>query len=223
MLKNASCVADGKWKSWCRRGWSSCRIRRITLPMTRVFLAAWGSAVLIVGAGCAAHSVKHTAPDESKPHVTWDIRAGGEHGDERLVCDNTTPAASCVLPASTTANPTRATAGLYLHSGARQVTYLGMMRVSFMQGSTVLRDREVSARLEPGVRPLAVTVNGLVTTEPGQYEFSIGLDALEEGATTPQRIAQTVPVTVSQAVIDWTDVRASDRLLAHSRSAPHTP
>jgi len=37
--------------------------------------------VLPMSGACAAHGVTHTAPDESRPHISWEIRTGRTTGE----------------------------------------------------------------------------------------------------------------------------------------------
>ena len=37
---------------------------------------------LVALASCTGHRVVPDAPDESRPHITWDLRTGGTEGDE---------------------------------------------------------------------------------------------------------------------------------------------
>ena len=62
--------------------------------------------------GCAGHGPVHVAPDESRPHLTWEIRAGGQDGDGEPICGASQRAKPCVLRASTEKNPSLATVRL---------------------------------------------------------------------------------------------------------------
>lgn len=148
------------------------------------------------GACGAGHRVAHVAPNESRPHFTWEIRTGGDIGDTDLVCGSAQPAPNCVLTASTEQRRTLTTVHLYLHAAAQPTSYLGFMRVPFVEGSEQREAREVSATVSPGSQAVGATVSGNVTSKPGSYTFSISLDATRSGVPTPQRIAQQIPVTV---------------------------
>ena len=88
------------------------------------------------------------------------------------------------------------TVHLYLHAAAQPTNYLGFMRLPFMEGSEHRQSGEISATVSSGNQPVAATVSGSVTSTPGSYTFRISVDATQPGRTTPQRIAQEVPVTV---------------------------
>jgi hypothetical protein len=60
--------------------------------------------VLPLSAGCAGHRPTHVAADESRPHITWEIRTGGDLGDDVLVCGSPEPTRTCVLGASSERN-----------------------------------------------------------------------------------------------------------------------
>lgn len=100
----------------------------------RLHLALW----LAFSAGCT-HRVSHTAPDESRPHISWDIRAGGDLGDARVVCASTDTTPNCVLDATTEQRRSLVTVHLSLHAAAEQTTYSGSLRVPFIQGAGGLR------------------------------------------------------------------------------------
>lgn len=152
--------------------------------------------IVVVTSGACGHRVAHVAPDESRPHVTWEIRAGGEAGDAELVCGSTRPSQRCVLTASTPDRQSTATVRLFLHAARRQTRYLGVMRVPFIEGAERLAGREVSATVPPDSQPVGASVSGPVTPTPGEYMFRVSLDAQEDGTAMAQRIEDEVPVSV---------------------------
>lgn len=153
--------------------------------------------MLAMCAGCAAsHGAVHVAPDESRPHITWEIRTGGDDGDRDFVCGSSQPAKSCVLPASTDKVPTAATLHLLVHAAAQPTSYLGSMRAPFFGGDAHRKLGEVNATVEPGSRPVGTTVVGRATSMPGKYTLAISVDATQPGAQSPVRISQNVPVVV---------------------------
>ena len=83
------------------------------MPRTsaRALLIPFGIAT--AGAG---HRVAHVAPDESRSHITWEIRAGGDTGDDDFVCGSSQPSRECVLVDSTANRRSRVTVHLYLHA-----------------------------------------------------------------------------------------------------------
>jgi hypothetical protein len=155
----------------------------------------WYALLPITGA-CAAHGVTHTAPDESRPHISWEIRTGSTTGDDDLVCASSQPSPVCVLAASTKETSALATVHLFLHAAAQPTIYKGGMRVPFISGSGQNNGTEVSADVAPGSQPVGTTVSGLVTSKPGRYALTISLDATQPGTSTPLRVAQEIPVTV---------------------------
>ena len=83
---------------------------------------------------CASHGVTHTAPDESRPHISWEIRSGAG-GDADLVCGSAEPQPRCVL---TTGNGNRrmnATVHMYLHAARQPTNYVGGIRTAFLEGT----------------------------------------------------------------------------------------
>lgn len=152
--------------------------------------------VTCISAACSGHRVPHVAPDESRPHITWEIRSGGDLGDDRLVCGSSQPSLQCVLTASTADRPSLTAVHLYLHAARQQTSYLGVMQVPLMEGSARRADREVSATVPPGSQPVGHTVTGNVTSKAGDYTLSVSLDAIQPGMTMPQRIQERASVTV---------------------------
>jgi hypothetical protein len=152
--------------------------------------------LLPISGACAAHGVTHTAPDESRPHISWEIRTGGPLGGDQLVCGSSQASPTCTLAASTAQAPALATVHLFFHAAAQPTSYLGFMRAPFIEGSGQYKGGEVSATVDPGSQPVATTVSGLVTSKPGAYALTISVDATQEREATPQRIAQEIPVTV---------------------------
>src|SRR5687767_5820699 len=142
---------------------------------------------------CAVDRVAHVAPDESRPHITWEIREGGEA--ERFVCGSTEPSRQCALVASTEEGPNEATVRLFLHAAAADTSYLGLMTTPFLDGPS--KDREISITVPQGSRPVQSTVIGKLTTKPGTYSFGIALDARQPGVPAPLRITHQIPVVVN--------------------------
>lgn len=160
-----------------------------------------GLALSMVGvvSACAGGGVIHTAPDESQPHITWEIRVGGEFGDADFVCGSSKPGQACVLPSGASTKPTTVMLRLYLHAAALQTNYLGVWRAPFLEGWTQKDYREVSGAVRHGDRPFSTSVSGLVTDKPGAYGFNVLLDAAQEGIPAGHRIVLDIPVTVTRA------------------------
>ena len=150
----------------------------------------------LLSAACASRGTVHTAPDESRPHITWEISAGGEFGDATVVCGSAKQTSTCLLPASTPSRPTLSSLRLYLHAAERQTNYIGAWRAAFLRGWTAQDYRDVSGTVKPGEEPFAVSVSGLVTDQPGAYTFSVLLDGAQEGVPAGNRIVLDVPVEV---------------------------
>ena len=149
-----------------------------------------------IATACGGHRVVHVAPDESRPHITWEIRAGGDIGDDDFVCGSSQPSRECVLAASAADRRSLVTVHLYLHAVKEPTSYLGVMQVPFMEGSERLTDKEVSATVPPGSQPVGSTLSGRVTSKPGSYSFRITLDATQPNSSSSQRIDQQANVSV---------------------------
>jgi hypothetical protein len=160
----------------------------------RLLVVACLSAVLCTR--CATSGAVHVAPDESRPHISWEIRSGADKGDEDFVCGSAQPARPCVLAATTETKPVLATVSVFVHAAAQPTSYLGFMRVSFLEDDGDRRLGEINATVNPGSRPLGTTVVGRVTSKPGKYSLSIAIDATQPAARNPVRIVEDVPVDV---------------------------
>jgi hypothetical protein len=156
--------------------------------------------LLLPIAGCATAAVNrgvvHTAPDESQPHISWELRTGGDSGQREFVCGSSQPSRPCALPASTERRQTVATIHLMVHAAAEPTSYLGFMLGGFFEGGSDRRIGEVNTTVAPGSRPVSTTVTGLVTSKPGTQSLAISIDATQPKAPAPQRIAEKVPVFV---------------------------
>lgn len=150
----------------------------------------------LLGVACGSRGTIHTAPDESRPHITWEISVGGEFGDATVICGSVKPTAPCILPANTPSRPTLSSLRLYLHAAERQTNYIGAWRAPFLQGWTAKDYRDVSGTVKPGDDPFVVNVSGLVIDTPGRYSFSVLLDGALEGVPAGNRIVLDVPVEV---------------------------
>jgi hypothetical protein len=148
---------------------------------------------LTVGA-CAEHRIPHPAPDESKPHITWEIRAGGDTGEQDFVCGSAQPERPCALNTRTGDRPTSTAVHLFLHAAASDTSYLGVVSAPFLEES--ISEREVSITVPRGSRPVSSLVVGRVSVKPGAYMFRITLDATAAGLSSPIRIHEQVPVAV---------------------------
>ena len=158
-------------------------------------------------AGCAAGRVTERSPDPARPHVSWEIRAGGDLGDARRVCAWSDPAPSCVLQASTDADRRLATVRVSFHPAKTGARYLGYVRVPFVRGTGALDTSEISRTVPPGSSPVSRSINGVVTTKPGSYELTLALDAILTGSSEPVRIADEIPVTVTAATPENSQAR----------------
>ena len=138
----------------------------------------------------------HTRLDESRPHVTWEIRAGGEDGDAHFVCGSADPIRSCVLDASTEKKQNETTIHLYLHAVGQPTSYLGLMRAGFLSGFQPNGQTEVNTTVPVGSQSGTVSINGAVTDRPGPYALTIALSAIQPGMASAQTIAPEVNVTV---------------------------
>jgi hypothetical protein len=152
--------------------------------------------MLLSFVGCASDGVVHVAPDESRPHISWEIRAGGADGDADFVCGSAQRSKPCVLPASTEKSRALATVHLFIHAAAQPVSYLGFMRVPFFGGNGERKLGEVNITVKPGSRPVSSTVVGQVTLKPGDYTLTIAIDAIQPGAPNPVHISEQAPVAV---------------------------
>jgi len=147
--------------------------------------------------GCSSHGVAHVAPDESRPHFSWEIR-GGEGGDATAICGSALPAKPCTLVAGGERRGSLASVHLAVHAAAVPTSYLGFMRTPFLEGSGSLTIGEINATVQPGADPAATTVTGRITSKPGTYTLAMWVDASQAGGT-PQRLSQDVIVTVAQS------------------------
>ncbi len=150
--------------------------------------------VVVVGLltnGCGGTGVVHTAPDESQPRITWEIRTGGVDGDDRAVCRSSDATPTCTLAPGATV-----ILRLLFHPAERQTNYLGAWRAPFLRGWTEKDYRDVVGTVNQGGPPFRKSVNGLVTDTPGQYSFNVLLDAAQEGIPAGHRIVVNALVVV---------------------------
>ena len=154
------------------------------------------SLLVLVLMGCAEHGrAVHVAPDESKPHVGWEIRTGGQEGERELACGSAKSSAPCELSATLPDRPSVVTVHLYLHAAAEMTSYLGVLSVPFLEGQRPA-DPEVSITVPPGSQPVGVTISGAVISKPGSYRLGIRLDASQGSAGASSRIVEDIPVTL---------------------------
>jgi hypothetical protein len=151
---------------------------------------------LTLAAGCAGHGEVHVAPDESKPHISWEIRSGANEGDEELICGSGEPGRPCVLAAITDSRRMLATVHVLAHAAARRTSYLGFTRASFWEGESNRQLGELNVTVQPGSRPVGGTVIGRVTSKPGSYALTISIDATQPGETVPVRLSEHIAVLV---------------------------
>jgi hypothetical protein len=155
------------------------------------------SVVIVAGLlanGCGGTGAVRTAPDQSQPRISWEVRTGGADGDDRTVCRSTDATPTCTLTAGT-----MVMLRLLFHPAERQTNYLGAWRAPFLQGWTERDYRDVVGTVQPGETPFRKAVNGLVTDKPGTYGFNVLLDAAQEGIPAGHRIVVNAPVVVTAA------------------------
>ena len=148
-----------------------------------------------VSGACAGNRVPHVAPDESRPHITWEIRSRDSGGGSRFVCGSSEPSRPCVLEASASPQGTGVTVQLYLHAAATGTSYLGLMKTAFVDG--VKEQREINITVPRGSRPVSSLLSGRLVDSPGTYSLIIALDATQDGVDAPIRITQQIPVVVN--------------------------
>ena len=155
---------------------------------------AWLVFLFAVSGACAGNRVPHVAPDESRPHITWEIRSREGSGGVRFVCGSIEPSRPCVLSASASQQGTGVTVQLHLHAASTQTSYLGLMKTPFVDG---VKDREISLTVPRGSQPVSSLLSGKAIAAPGSYTLSIALDATQTGVDDPLRITQEIPVIVN--------------------------
>ena len=156
------------------------------------------SILVVASSACASHKVPHTAPDESLPHITWEIRTGGEEGEERIACQSAQPRVECTLAASSKERQELATIHLYLHAATQAVTYDGSVRLPFLDGAADVG--RVSATVTPGSTPQGPTIAGVITSKPGTYTMTVALKVKHGGNESPP-IDREVKVIVREAAV----------------------
>ena len=156
---------------------------------TRLALCTYAALV----SGCAARGVAGGTADAGMPRVSWEIRTGALEGDERFVCGTTKPA-PCVIPARADRRASRTSVAVFVHPTKQPVSYLGLVRASFIQGSGK-HIGEVNITVPPDASPVGSSILGIVTQQPSDYVLKIALDTTSDGRA-PARIAEDIPVTV---------------------------
>ena len=161
----------------------------------KVRVVIW-ALVIPVWAGCGTRTVPHVAPDESHPHVSWEIRAGGQYGDAGFVCGTAQPGKPCVVAAAAEKTRGLATVQMFAHAAAQPTSYLGFMRTSLLEGTVGRRLGEINTSVQPGSRPVATTIVGQVASKPGNYALTISVDATQPTAPNPTHISEEIAVVV---------------------------
>ena len=149
----------------------------------------------LASAGCAGeHIVHHPSSTEIAPHITWEIRAGGAEGHDRMVCESEQRQPICVLTASTPGRRERTTIHLYMHGAASPVRYEGSWELPFLEGTGTI-ERPLRADLRAGASAESLSVAGVVASKPGTYRMSISLKVVQGDRSLPP-IEQAIAVTV---------------------------
>lgn len=142
-------------------------------------LGSWTLIAASALAACASHQARHTAPDESQPHITWEIRTGGPEGEARQVCESAQVKPRCVLPASSETQSQLTTIHIYLHAARQAARYQGTVRIPFL--GVAETERPIDSTVPVGARPESLTVVGATTRKPGRYRMSIALKTRHGG------------------------------------------
>ena len=151
---------------------------------------------LLVGAiACSGHTAPlHVEPDESGPHISWEIRAGQE-GEGQFVCSSVRLADACLIPLSTDQRRTPVTVHVQLHATKVETRYQGNVRPTFFVGAADPHVGQVDVTVSPGSAPFNTSLTDVAIRTPGTYALTIALDAVQ-GGRTASRITANVPVTV---------------------------
>ena len=148
---------------------------------------------------CAGHRIPHTATDESQPHITWELRTGGEEGEEGVVCESAQAQPLCALPGGTiptgTGRRALSTFHLYMHSASQVVTYEGTVFLPFFEGANGRSGRAISVTVKPGDAPQSISVTGLTASKAGAHALRIALKVTIGGKPAPD-IKQEVKVVL---------------------------
>ncbi len=137
---------------------------------------------------CGTHAVTHTAPDETRPHYSWEIRSGG--ADEHVVCSSAQPSAGCVLQGGS-----RITLHVAFHSTQQATTYTGQMNVPFIEGIGQGGVRDLNAVVPEGGQPVNTSIDGEVIRQPGTYLFTLSVTA-KQGSQSGISLPSQVKVVV---------------------------
>ena len=109
---------------------------------------------ILVAIGCTSHAPVHTAPDESQPHITWEIQQGAG-ADETFICGSRKPGVHCILAARSEQQRTRAIVQVQFHAAKSDTKYLGVIAVPFVSGGNTPHLGEVSIDVAAGSQPIA--------------------------------------------------------------------
>ena len=148
------------------------------------------AAVLFVvcSSACGTHAVTHTAPDETRPHYSWEIRSGG--ADDHVVCSSAAPNAECVLQGGS-----RITLHVAFHSTKQSTTYAGQMKVPFIEGMGQGGVRDLNAIVPEGGQPVNTSIDGEVIRQPGTYPFTLSMTA-QQGSQPGTSLPSAAKVVV---------------------------
>ena len=164
----------------------------------RTGLWTWVLVVLSLSA-CAGHKIRHTATDESQPHITWEFRTGGEEGEERVVCESAQAKPLCALPVGPipagTGGRALSTFHLYMHSASQVATYEGTIFLPFFEGANDRSGRAISVTVKPGDAAQSISVTGLTASKAGTHALRIALKVTIGGKPAPD-IKQEVKVVL---------------------------
>ena len=150
---------------------------------------------LVSSLGCATRQAPPASGPPTEPRASWIIRTGAPDTREREIC-RSDQAAPCTIEASASGRQLIATVSVYLYAAQEKTTYHGAFLANFLQGS---RESQVDYVIEPRKLPTSQTKSGIVTSQPGQYEFRIALLAEVPGRADPHQFAQVIPVRVVPA------------------------
>ena len=170
----------------------------MTSPRFR--LARWIFAAVMLSTACVgrvAPVATHSGANGEAPRASWTVSTTSPEGTERIICRSESRT-QCQVPASTPSAKTFAAVHLYLHPSIDTTTYTGNMRVGLFNGfAPDVHKGTIESIVNPGEEPFDVSVTGPVTPIPGVYSITISLVATSTNQPSPQRIQDTIAVTVS--------------------------
>jgi len=153
-------------------------------------------ALALTAASCGAKIPTSAGVAPGTPYVSWIIMHGDRDNPDREYACQSDTRASCVVPVSRADAQVFSHVYLYYHGAGAETKYTGSVQIGFFQGAAESHDMKTNVTVKKSESITNQSVTGIVTSNAGTYELTIGLEAATGGSGRSVPVRDTATVIV---------------------------